>query len=210
MKSDFERLLTIASDPLCATPPLEWSGGPPELLELLRRKNGFLAFESALHVYPLGGDVTPELLNWNAPQGWRAEYPDVDTRVIFFASDLFGAQYGVREAGVVRFEPEEGKTVEHSESISAWAKAVLADPALETGWELGHEWQLRYGALRQGHRLLPRVPFILGGDYTPDNLVSVQADEAMRIWAALARQVSLVSDGTAVSVMWPLSDRPPH
>ena len=68
-----ERLLALAGPPL-GGPPAKVAGVPDELNELLVRCNGFVAFESALHVFPLtaaGVDVI-SLDAWNARDLWRA------------------------------------------------------------------------------------------------------------------------------------------
>ena len=57
-----EKLLSIGSEALAPAPETlpeflaEWSLGP-ELFAMLRQKNGFYAFESALHVFPLTADI---------------------------------------------------------------------------------------------------------------------------------------------------------
>lgn len=196
------RLLEIGSAPLerqesVALPQGVAGAVIAELRALLRQKNGFYSFESALHVFPSGAGA-PSLEGWNVAS-WRRHYSLPDG-VLFFAQDLFGGQFAVMSTGVARFNPETGEVAPHSRTLSDWARRLLGDYNFETGWELAHEWQLQNGPLLPGHRLLPRVPFVLGGEYEPENLLAVAADVAMENWGRLYDQLSGVPEGTEVSV----------
>jgi hypothetical protein len=78
---------------------------------------------------------------------------------------------------VVTFEPETGAVEELSTSLEGWADRILKDYALLTGFPLAHEWQQRQGQLAAGKRLLPKRPFVLGGEYTLENLYELDATQ---------------------------------
>ena len=83
-----------------------------ELIELLSRRNGFYAFESALHIFPWvtvadANDIIG-LQDGNAPNAWRKWYQDLLDQIIFFAKDIFGVQFGIAGDDIVRFDPEAG------------------------------------------------------------------------------------------------------
>jgi len=67
-----------------------------------------------------------------------------------------------------------------------------------TGYPLLHEWQEKNGALPVGRRLMPKVPFVLGGDYSLAYLYSPAAVSAMKSRGNLARQLKGVPDGSQV------------
>src|SRR5689334_16786137 len=74
---------------------------------LLARRNGFYAFESALHVLPsaaIGSEVGME--NWNAGDGWRSCYGGMADAGLFFAEDVFGGQFCITKDGICTFDPE--------------------------------------------------------------------------------------------------------
>jgi hypothetical protein len=63
----------------------------PDLLSVLNRKNGFYAFESALHVFPplrvwLQG---MNIDQWNSGSLWRQGYGDLAKGLLFFAETSF-------------------------------------------------------------------------------------------------------------------------
>lgn len=47
------------------------------------------------------------------------------------------------------------------------------------------------GPLRRGHRLIPRLPFTLGGEYSVANLVAVPEAEAMTLYRESYRQCAM-------------------
>jgi hypothetical protein len=203
-----ERLISVASAPLSLEPvclprlDASWADGRlAELAALLGRRNGFYCFESALLVLPAQRAVDhPGLLEWNAADGWRSLYSEVPASVIFFAQDLFAGQFGVSPDYVSRLDPESGALSRYAETLEEWAGKILDDFDAETGWPVARDWQKQYGPLQRGHRLLPRLPFILGGDYVAENLVSLPATEAMMKLGQLYQQVRGVPDGTPLTV----------
>ena len=82
-----------------------------------------------------------------------------------------------------------------AEDVQGWAAVILDDHDVLTGYSLAHEWQDRHGALPEGRRLLPKVPFVLGGDFAIGNLYCAGAVEGMRARASLATQLRDVPDG---------------
>jgi hypothetical protein len=80
---------------------------------LLQSRNGFYAFESALHVFASGwaGDEL-SVEEWNSASLWRNAFDGMADGLVFFAEDLFGSQFALRNGEVVSFDPETGG-VEH-------------------------------------------------------------------------------------------------
>ncbi|MGE3468395.1 MAG: SMI1/KNR4 family protein [Pyrinomonadaceae bacterium] len=162
-------------------------------------KNGFYAFESALHVFPSEcKERVIDLDFWNDQSNWKADFCDSLYQILFFAEDLFGGQFGIAEDGIVRFNPETGETVPFSENIEEWAARILNDYPLETGYELAADWQKRNGPIPSGFRLLPIKPFFLGGKFEVDNLYLADALEGMKSRAEIWRQTNDLPDGTPI------------
>lgn len=168
---------------------------------MLSRKNGFLAFESALHVLP-GASVAgqPDLADWNSPTGWRRTYGSVTEGLLFFAQDAFATQFALSKSGVVRFNPESGEIEFVASSLEDWAQKVLDEFPFETGWTVLKEWQEEHGPLAGGHRLLPKRPFSLGGDYVATNMVAVPSERAMQMMGRLFVQIRSIPDGSPATV----------
>lgn len=203
-----EDLLAISSPPL-ATKPLSF----PELLRpfalgaelfvMLQEKNGFYAFESALHVFPSTGDPASGLAAWNEEASWRSSYQSLTNGLLFFAEDVLQDQFclSLHHPGVLRFHSETGQTTTMAPSIEDWARLLLDNYRVETGWPFANEWQKRHGTLLQGKRLLPRMPFFLGGAYDMENLWAGDSVEGMRFKGDLATQTRSIQDGTKIKLV---------
>src|SRR6185437_11807751 len=188
-----EKLLSIGTEALAPVPEIMpkflagWALGP-ELFGVLRQKNGFYAFESALHVLPLTAGPASGLEGWNSPSLWRRHYKDLSEGLLFFAEDVFQDQFCLSDAGVMRFLAETGDRELLANSIEGWADLILSDYSMQTGWKLAHEWQAANGPLPPGKRLMPKIPFILGGEYSLDNLYPGNPLEGLSFKAGLAMQ----------------------
>src|SRR6185436_12027820 len=131
-----------------------------ELIALLCEKNGFYAFESALHVFHTQSTQSEaNLENWNARNLWRYEYDDMTEGMFFFAEDVFGNQFCMSRGAIHLFDAETGLVDRFADTLEDWAERVLNDFELATGYPLAREWQMKNGALPAGKRLMPKIPF---------------------------------------------------
>lgn len=199
MGARLERVVSVAGPPL--GPAVSGAVGvPAELGELLTLSNGFFAFESALHVLPSApvpeGTMSVQL--WNDTDLWRVGYGSLAHGLFFFAEDVFGAQFALGESGVVTFDPETGNVADMASTLEGWADRLLQDYEMLTGFPLAHAWQQRHGQLAATKRLLPKRPFVLGGEFTLENLYALDAVEGMRLRAELAAQIRTLPEGAPV------------
>ncbi|MBW5481376.1 SMI1/KNR4 family protein [Streptomyces bambusae] len=166
---------------------------------MLSRRNGFYAFLSALHVFPAGkcvGEVSLE--EWNAPKLWRSGYPGVPADWTAFAEDVFGGPFFISAAGIHSLDPETGELEFVAQDLEGWCAAVLEDPEVLTGYPLAEEWQERNGRLPSGMRLVPATPFVLGGEFSVENLVLMESAKALRLRAELASKIAGLEDGQQI------------
>lgn len=170
-----------------------------ELLDLLAKRNGFYAFESALLVRPFSFSGEPlGVIEWNERSLWRNEYADDLGGIVFFAEDVFGAQFCFTQDAVSTFDPETGNRQVIAGSLDAWARWVLEKDRSRTGWPLAQEWKAKFGALEPGQRLLPKIPFVLGGTFEAKNLYKLHDAESLRMRASIANQLRNCPDGSRV------------
>ena len=191
-------LLSIAGPALVNAPPVLRAkhARSEELLALLQRRNGFYAFGGALHVFPAGGGGM-DVDRWNEPALWRDGYEDlIPAHCLCFAEDVFGHPFMLTADGVERLDPETAERELVASSIEDWAQRLLDEHRVMTGWPLAQAWQEQHGVLQPGVRLVPKLPFVVGGEPTVDNLYAAMAVEAMRFRADLARQIAELPDGT--------------
>ena len=101
MSDALNKLVSNASAALDTRPPSLGSGlrdlagaMADPLLDMLGLKNGFYAFESALHVLPShSNEYEFGLDEWNSGALWRHEYGKMVDGCLFFAEDVFGGQF---------------------------------------------------------------------------------------------------------------------
>lgn len=173
-----------------------------ELVAMLHNRNGFYAFESALHVLPAASSPSPQnIQDWNQPDAWRIHYGDQAEGLLFWAEDVFGCQFAIGKDGVYRFDPETGETEWMTSTLEGWAEMLLSNYEVETGYAAAHEWQKRNGPLACGHRLIPKQPFVLGGRFDADNLYALDAVKGMLFRAEIARQIRGLPDGSRIELV---------
>jgi hypothetical protein len=178
-----------------------WGKLGQDLVHTLQSRNGFYSRESALLVRPFSasraGDLPRGLVAWNEPRRWES-YPGAEA-FLFFAEDVFGHPFGLSAEGIVSLDLETGDVEVMADTFEDWAKLLDEESNLWTGWTLAHDWQEKNGAIRVGHRLAPRRPFVLGGDYAISNLVLVEEEEGILARARLADQIRRNPVGTEVT-----------
>jgi len=76
-----------------------------------------------------------------------------------------------------------------------WADALLRSYRVLTGYALAHEWQRINGKIPSGVCLVPKRPFVLGGEFSLQNLHLIDATTAMWWRANIAVQIKDVPDG---------------
>jgi hypothetical protein len=207
LASSFEKLLSIASPPLM-------NGGESldfdlakvvdatyasDIAEALKSRNGFFAFEGALRFFPSRSvPISYGLGEWNSQELWRFEYRDLAKNCFFFAEDIFGGQFCVTESKICTFDPETGELLTIADTLEEWAAAVLSDYEVLTGYRLAHEWQTKKGKLAGRDRLIPKTPFVAGGEFAISNLAALDAAKSMRVRGNLALQIRGLPDGEKV------------
>ena len=208
MSENLTKLLSISSAAIAGSPGTAAMASlingkrgplPQELCSLLADKNGFFSFESALVVRPVDYSENPiGVLQWNDPKMWKGEYK-IDLREsLFFAEDIFGVQFCIRDESILSFDPETGQFTKISDTLEGWANWILEDHRLRTGWPFAHQWQELHGPLKPGIRLLPKVPFVCGGKFSVENWYELKDVDGMRFRASLANQLIGVPDGTQI------------
>lgn len=169
--------------------------------EIISIKNGFYAFESALHILGTGSDRPDiDIVAWNSPDLWIKSYDTIKPDGLCFAEDLFGNQFYMTPNGIYNFDCETGDKEKLARNLKEWCQLILDDYDYLTGYSLAHEWQKRNGPLEPGKRLAAKIPFALEGDFDIDNLQAVNAVDLMLTHADLAVQLNPIPDGTKIKI----------
>ncbi|MEI2603596.1 SMI1/KNR4 family protein [Erwinia aphidicola] len=202
MTTSTAKLLSLCSDSLAPAPEdmqFDTSAHPAlvdELRQLLSSKNGCYGFVSALHIFPWqSSGEEMGIQQWNQPELWIDAYEDMARDALFFAEDIFGVQFCLRGDAVCSFEPETGEFSWLAASLEHWCALILEEYSVLTGYPLAQDWQEQHGALPPGCRLMPKLPFVAGGEFVPENLQAVRSIQAMRHRAQFALQIRHMPDG---------------
>lgn len=192
------KLLAIGSPSIGAGIP--GSVLPAELEPIYVSKNGFYAFESSLLVRHFGEPVNPlDLRQWNAAETWRSVF-DSEPAGVCFAENLFGEQFVFQDGAVWHFDPETSEIARLADTLEQWAELILDDYDYRTGHSLAKEWQAQFGPLPRGTKLIPRRPFVIGGEFELSNLKATDEVASMRIRAAIANQIRDLPDGSPIDI----------
>lgn len=195
-----DKLISIGSPSISKDPYL----GPDSLYPLYAGRNGFYAFESSLLVRPWTNEAAPlGILEWNRSATWRQLFDNCPNGT-FFAETIFGEQFFVDEAGeqIGKFDPEDSSFEMIAENVEDWAAKILADYNYMLGYPLAHEWQTKFGALAPGQKLTPKIAFVLGGDFSLENLVLCEEKNIMKIRSPIANEIVNLPDGASISIRW--------
>jgi hypothetical protein len=199
------KLLSIASDQLCDNTTNHLTYDSNSLLEqlniVLKEKNGFYVFESALHVFPsISSDNQIGIIEWNETSLWKTYYNCDLSNVTFFAEDIFGNQFCIKDKTICLFDVESMSFEYLATSMEEWAELIIYNYDMLTGFKVANEWQQLNGVLPTKQRLLPKIPFILGGEYSLNNLYTSDAIEGMRFRASIANQIKDLPDGVPIKI----------
>ncbi len=194
-----EKLLSIASPEI--SEGIEFDGRFPEdLKRLLKARNGFYAFESALYFRPIRSSGQHiGIIEWNEPGLWIGDY-GFETAPFCFAEDVFGCQFGFLNEEIVNLDPETGTLSKVANNLESLATQILEDWRVLTGHAIARAWQTEHGPLGPEERLVPKTPFVLGGAFDLENLYAIDSVQGMKQRASFANQIRDFPDGTKVSL----------
>ena len=161
--------------------------GMPAPAGLIALKRPFVAFSGSLLV---PGDA-PRISELACDCGLP------DSRLALFGLDVFACPFGVSDDGTIfRLDPESGAFEARWSSLDSWCDWLEVQ-----GWIEGEvltEWEAMNGPIGMAERLLPRVPFVLGGVADVDNLVAAPWALALEEYRWLRGQLQAYPEGTRV------------
>lgn len=170
-----------------------------DLLEMLRLRNGFYSLEGALHVFPAQATEQEYGINeWNSDKLWRKSYDRLEDGLLFFAEDIFGGQFCIYSDRIYQFDPETADLEHMADGLEEWAGKITQDYDYYTGYSLAHEWQKKNGPIPINNRLVPKLPFIMGGEFSLGNLYLTESVAGMRARANIANQIRNLPDGKKI------------
>ena len=165
-------------------------------VNLMLKRNGLICFESALQIYPFDKS-NMSLKNINNNEIWK-KYLFINHSYFCFAQDLFGLQFCFTNQGIEIFNTETGEFSFLTDTFENWIQMILNDYNYLTGYEIGHEWQKKFRKLQLSERLNGKIPFVLGGSYSIENLYPINLINLLDFRADLANQIYNLEDGQQI------------
>ncbi|GIK44926.1 MAG: hypothetical protein LC131_03495 [Anaerolineae bacterium] len=98
---------------------------------------------------------------------------------------------------IIKVSPETGDREEVC-SANEFDPAFLDD--YWTGASLKKQWEGAHGHLNEGLFLVPSIPSVLGGEFSPDNLSVMSIETAAAYYANIREQIAGVPDGSFIEV----------
>lgn len=197
MMNNLKKLLEISSKPILEDYHIEMNIGKGckianELKEILEVKNGFYAFEGALHFFS-----SKEHKNYNI---WKKSYKGLADDIFCFGEDAFGNQFSIKDDSIYFFDAETAETEFIANNFEEWAKLILDNYNFHTAFPLMHKWQIKNGIVPLNSRLVPKKPFVMGGKYDIDNLYDLDSIKSMQLRGKIAYQIKNLPDGSTVKI----------
>lgn len=171
---------------------------PAEINSVLHAMNGFFLFDRAFHFRGSSTEEPRPIEQWNREDGWKSHYGSEQTDYYFFADDVFGNQFGMREGKIFLWNAETCHAEIVAPNLEAFWEVLAFDTDYLTGRPLAIRWKSLHGLLPFGERLGSKRPFFLGGEYELDNLYSLDEVALMLVRADVYQQTRNLPDGAKV------------
>ena len=175
---------------------------PSELVHLLRRANGYVAYHGGLHVR--GACHSPEWHSlrhaWEGRGALHRLFPTVRTDDIPFAEDALGHQFLLRGAIVHRLDAETGETESLDVDLAGFDAAVRADPVAYLHLQPLERFRAEGGELAPGQLLSVYPPYVFRESGDGVTLRAIPTADRLAFLAELTRAIRSVPDGARVAI----------
>ncbi len=175
---------------------------PAELVGLLRRANGYVAYNGGLHLR--GACATPEWHSlrqaWHGRSAIHVLFPAVTPRDIPFAQDALGHQFVLREGVVHRLDTESGELESLAVDLAAFDAAARSDPVGYLQLQPLERFRAEGGALEPGELLSVYPPYVFKESGQGVALRAIAIPERLAFLSHLAASLRGLPDGQRVPI----------
>ena len=134
------------------------------------------------------------------PDGFFDKYSFLDETANAFGLDVFGNVFLEKRGESYLLNIETGDAELISPSLESFYLALEEDSDYLSGVGLLRKWERKYGPLPKDYRLMPAVPFFLGGEYAVDNIKSAPTMQVLSLFSDLHEKTRDVPDGTPIEI----------
>jgi hypothetical protein len=168
--------------------------------KLLVENNGGYFYKNALHLFGAAPSISfHDISEMN--ELFHSLYQELVKGYFCFGEDLFGNLLTFHKERVYLFDIETAEFSEIASDFSKWLEVLQADLDFYCGSSITENLpEITIKKLVEGNRLCPKMPFILGGEYSLDNLVLKNYRANLEFNCDLAWQIVNLPDGTQFSI----------
>lgn len=162
--------------------------------------NGGMFFGGSLILYSFGTtDSYAQISEVNS--ALNREFESLFKGLFAFGQDIFGNQFCFESGttNIVFFGIDDGDKKMMSGSFKEWLTIMENDSDYYTGYPYLHRWKSSY-QLRDGERLCPKIPFIIGGEYGIENFYTSGFPDYIRVNSSIAKQIFDLPDGQEIKL----------
>jgi hypothetical protein len=162
--------------------------------------NGGFFFGQSLQLYSLTQEEAfRNILNVN--NVLKTEFNFLFDGLFSFAQDIFGNQFAfnIDNGDIIFFNIETGAKEILAKGFREWLNILLADLEYYTGMSYENEWKQNY-SIALNERLQPKIPFVIGGDYSVDNFYVNNYPAYLLYNADISKQIFNLKDGEKVQL----------
>jgi hypothetical protein len=175
---------------------------PPELFNLLRRANGYVAYHGGLHVR--GACREPEWHSlraaWYGPLAVHRLFPAVHVKDIPFGEDALGNQFVLREGMVHRLDAETGELDSLEVDLSNFDAATRADPIGYLALQPLERFRAEGGMLEPGQLLSVYPPYVFRESGDGASFRAIAGADRLGFLSELAAALRDLPDGTTIVI----------
>jgi hypothetical protein len=157
-------------------------------------------FSDALHLYGLSEDIYHSIFYINSFLTKTYEFL-LKEDLFFFGCDLFGNQFAYVNNEICMFNIETGERELIASNFNKFLDILIADRNYYTGESILIQWNDLMIPVDFKQRLVPIKPFVIGGEYSPNNMRAVDFFETLSYNASIARQIYDLPDGTDLEII---------
>lgn len=163
--------------------------------------NGGFFFGQSLQLYAIGG--AEDFLRITSVNAVLHEaFGPLFDGLYTFGQDIFGYQFAfdTKTCAIVLFNIETAERQPMAKDFSNWLDIFQKRKDYYSGAPYAQAWQEAY-PLAPSQRLVPKKPFVLGGEFAMANLYTLDFPKYLAYNADLAKQIVNLKDGQQVSIV---------
>ncbi|NBH74968.1 hypothetical protein [Rodentibacter pneumotropicus] len=172
--------------------------GPTLLEKFYIEKNGFLAFEGSFRVLPISESFSRGFYSWNEFLAKELNLKDM----LFFADNILGEGFCIYKDLFYKYDFESGDLELMGSNLEDFSSTLLSDYNYYTAYSIAKEWQEKNSEILFDEVLLPKLPFVLGGDYSINNLYLCNVRRMIILKSKILDSIKKHNDGDKIKFIY--------